>query len=179
MTVCRWHLHVSKWLCLCCSVNCVGIGLAQTSWKSSLHWVITQAELQLISKLFLTSLQSLFHCQNPGAYYWIFLLFINKNRFPDHNTFSSNYEHVSPLAHAYLWQKPRHTLHEVWRLCILWHLGSTKTYFSTVYSSFFPKQPGQRTGPLPNNLPAFQRDTSCIFLEPWLVLSTRVISIAV
>jgi hypothetical protein len=32
---------------------------------------------------------------------------------PDHNTFSTNYEHVSPLAHAYLWQKPHHTVHEV------------------------------------------------------------------
>ena len=177
MIVCRWQLHVSKWLC--CSVNCVGIGLARTSWTSSLHWMITQAELQLVSKLFLTSLHSLFHCQNLGAYCWIFLLFINKIRFPDHNTFSTNYEHVSPLAHTYLWQKPYHTLHKVRHLCIPWHLGSTKICFSKVYSSFFPKQPGQRTGPLPNTLPAFQRDISFIFLEPCLVLSTRVISIAV
>ena len=99
--------------------------LAQTLWKCSLQWMITQAELQLISKLFLTSLQS-FHCQNPGAYCWIFLLVVNKNRFPDHNTFSTNYEHVNPLAHAYLWQKPHRTVHVVWCLCIPLHLWSTK-----------------------------------------------------
>jgi hypothetical protein len=89
----------SSWLCadgsyMCpsdCAFAVLWIVLESILHKLLEHLVCTgwlhRQNLQLISKLFLTSLQSFFHCKNPGAYCWIFLLFINKNRFPDHNTF--------------------------------------------------------------------------------------------